>query len=401
VNPDDRVGRRLSPSSHAHTLKRHFAITRTGGKEGDNLSLGKKNDPVKRTWCARTPTGTRARVRRSGRRRGRRSMGRFPFLTDAKTYLSEVRHYYRPATLEEIDRKLRYLARIFGQLRREAVRAGDLTFSTNPHKMGEREIAAFLGWMKARNLDPATQHKYLGILQGLTDWAGNGVLRQMRARKRFRIIVPPKRLDALSGDDLERIRRGAEAIEGWRGDCAQFLVNVLPYCGLRPKEIRLARLVDVDTTRWHFAVAHPKGEQAWASVDVAPILPPGRQPMRDFLDARAAFLRAHGLDPAAVEALLPYASPKTGRVGYWDDSVMIRLKCEIERMAGVRFKIKDFRPTFAQLNKDRNVGIEAVSKMLRHRTTRTTELFYARIRDEKAFAEAERAWGVGISIPAD
>src|SRR6266550_4614545 len=42
VNPDDRVGRRLSPSSHAHTLKRHFAITRTGGKEGDNLSLGKK-----------------------------------------------------------------------------------------------------------------------------------------------------------------------------------------------------------------------------------------------------------------------------------------------------------------------------------------------------------------------
>ena len=48
-----------------------------------------------------------------------------------------------------------------------------------------------------------------------------------------------------------------------------------------------------------------------------------------------------------------------------------------------------------------NVGIEAVSKMLRHRTTRTTELFYARIRDEKAFAEAERAWGVGISIPAD
>ena len=149
-------------------------------------------------------------------------MGRFPFLTDAKTYLSEVRHYYRPATLEEIDRKLRYLGRVFGELRREAVRAGDLTFSTNPHTMGEREIAAFLGWMKTRGLDPATQHKYLGILQGLTDWAGNGVLRQMRARKRFRIIVPPKRLDALSGDDLERIRRGAEAIEGWRGDCAQF-----------------------------------------------------------------------------------------------------------------------------------------------------------------------------------
>lgn len=328
-------------------------------------------------------------------------MGRYPFLTDSQTYLSEVRHYFRPATLEEIDRKLRYLARIFGELRREAVRSGDLTFSTNPRKMGEREIAAFLGWMKGRGLDPATQHKYLGLLQGLLDWAGNGVMRQMRTRKRFRIVVPPKILYALSAEDLDRLRRGADAIEGWRGDVARFLVNVLPYCGLRPKEVRLSRLVDVDTIRWHFTVAHPKGEQAWASTDVAPILPPGRQPMRDFLDARAAFLRSRGMDPAEVEPLLPYVSPKTGRVGYWDDSVLVRLKCELEEVAGIRFKIKDFRPTFAQLNKDRNVGIEAVSKMLRHRTTRTTELCYARIRDEKAFAEAERAWGVGISIPAD
>jgi integrase len=60
-----------------------------------------------------------------------------------------------------------------------------------------------------------------------------------------------------------------------------------------------------------------------------------------------------------------------------------------------QFDLKDFRATFGQANKDRGVGIEAVSKMLRHRTPRTTELFYARIRDDKAFAEAERAWTVG------
>ncbi len=39
------------------------------------------------------------------------------------------------------------------------------------------------------------------------------------------------------------------------------------------------------------------------------------------------------------------------------------------------------------------MGIEAVSKMLRPRTTRTTKLFYAR-RGDKPFAEAERAWTV-------
>ena len=120
----------------------------------------------------------------------------------------------------------------------------------------------------SRNLDPATQHKYIGVLQGLLDWAGNSVIRQMRARKRFRVTVPPKILTALNADDLDRLRRAADAIEGWRGDVARFLVNVLPYCGLRPKEIRLARLKDVDMARWMITVAHPKGEGSTWSEEV-------------------------------------------------------------------------------------------------------------------------------------
>ena len=127
----------------------------------------------------------------------------------------------------------------------------------------------------------------------------------------------------------------------------------------------------------------------------------GFDPGLAFRPARPLSAGGQGSDPSAVEALVPFVSPKTGLIGPWDDSVLIRLKCEIARAAGVPFKLKDFRPTFARANKDLGVGIEAVSKMLRHSTTRTTELFYARIRDDKAFAEAERAWKVRASIPAD
>ena len=42
--------------------------------------------------------------------------------------------------------------------------------------------------------------------------------------------------------------------------------------------------------------------------------------------------------------------------------------------------------------KDRNVSIEAVSLALGHRTTRTTELYYGRIRRQSSLAEFEQAF---------
>lgn len=59
------------------------------------------------------------------------------------------------------------------------------------------------------------------------------------------------------------------------------------------------------------------------------------------------------------------------------------------------FSLKTFRATFAQAAKDRGVPIEAISRALRHKTTRTTEAFYARIRADDAFHELE----VGFARP--
>src|SRR5438046_8237209 len=69
-----------------------------------------------------------------------------------------------------------------------------------------------------------------------------------------------------------------------------------------------------------------------------------------------------------------------------------KLKARMERESGVRFHLRTLRPTFAQTAKDARVSIEAVSRALRHGSTRTTEAYYARIRGEDAFREIERAF---------
>ena len=66
----------------------------------------------------------------------------------------------------------------------------------------------------------------------------------------------------------------------------------------------------------------------------------------------------------------------------------------LEHESGVEFHLRTFRSTFAQVAKDHNVSIEAVSRALGHRTTRTTEIYNGRIRTESALAEFEQAFAV-------
>src|SRR5207247_732365 len=67
MNPDDRVGRRLSPPSHAHTLKSPLTLTRYGGKEGDNLSpVGQQLGPRRNRSAAHADATERVQPGISG-----------------------------------------------------------------------------------------------------------------------------------------------------------------------------------------------------------------------------------------------------------------------------------------------------------------------------------------------
>jgi len=209
----------------------------------------------------------------------------------------------------------------------------------------------------------------------------------MRARGHVRFPrTVEKPIRVLDAEDLRRLREGAERIDGWNGSVARFLAVFLPATGLRPKEIRLARLCDLELDKGRILVSHPKGEGSWAAPDYAPILPSAREAIMDFLAEREAYL-----DGEPCEALIPYQRV-SGDIGPWSEAMLRKLKAQMERVSGVRFHLRTFRPTFAQTAKDAGVSIEAVSRALRHGSTRTTEAYYARIRGDDAFREIERAF---------
>jgi integrase len=100
----------------------------------------------------------------------------------------------------------------------------------------------------------------------------------------------------------------------------------------------------------------------------------------------------HLEEKVAFEADVLDVQLAAGTNGRWSEGMWRELKREVEKVSGIPFRWKDMRPTFAQICMDKGMGIELVSKMLRHTSVATTEKYYARIRSEVAFEEFERMW---------
>ncbi len=315
-------------------------------------------------------------------------MPRDPFLSAARRYLDDLKPFRAPLTLEQLRRDLRTIARDLWCLRREGKAA-----NVRPDTLNEDDVSALLLYWRTRptrygrSMDPTSQAHLFRALKTLLEWSGNGVVARMKARGHVRFPrTIEKPIEVLDAEDLRRLCEGAEHIDGWSGYVARFLAVFLPATGLRPKEVRLARLADLDMARSRLLVSHPKGEGSWAAPDYAPVLPFAREAVADFLAAREAYLGGE-----TCEVLIPYRRV-SGDLGPWSEAMLRKLKAEMERASGVRFHLRTLRPTFAQTAKDAGVPIEAVSRALRHSSTRTTEAYYARMRGEDAFREIARAF---------
>lgn len=331
----------------------------------------------------------------SGQRKGRcgrlRSMGRYPWIACTNAFLEGIKPYYAASTQRTIKRGLRMIGRAFEELKNQGKAS-----TTDPRKMTQKDIEVFLQWMKERKtrngvgLKPATQANYMEYLAAVLLTYENYVLDRMLALHyvRFPQKVSPE-IKVLSQDSIERIRGRIWNMPGWEGEVARFMIAMYAYSGLRRSELRRARLQDLDTIRWTILVAHPKGETRYASEGTSIILKPAHRAVADFLKARQKFLEDNGI--AECEMLVPRVF-KDGHVGYWTDGMWGKLKDDIQRHVGIPFRLHQLRASFGQIAKDRKVSIETVSRALRHKTTRTTELYYARIRAEDAFKELEEAF---------
>lgn len=315
-------------------------------------------------------------------------MGRYPFLKVARQVLAETDGLYGESTRKERDRKLRRIHKILLELKDQ----GRIS-SLCPKDMTERDVFEFVAWCKA-SLDASTSSKYVRYLGEVLQFVGNVSVQKVKTK--YRGLMPiqtQKSIRILDSESLEKLLAFDYDLEDdWLDLVSKTVLAVYAHTGLRVSELRMSKLRDFDYAKGQVVVSQPKGKHRWANgQEVSPIMPGIETMLQAYVKTRAEKLRSLGFNPLEVEPMFPYISKK-GKTSYWDFRMWNKLKVHIELASGIRFQWRELRPTFAQFAKDQGAPIEAISKCLRHTSTRTTELYYARIRDENAFSLVRQAW---------
>jgi integrase/recombinase XerD len=316
-----------------------------------------------------------------------------------------MENYWAETTYIERKKKLKFLARTFYQLKLDG-----LISTTNPRKMSEKDIDKFIGWMKDKKIekkskngkivikmgyDPQTKHKLLNVLNQFFLWCDNPIIDKMRKKKKIKKGGHGKKIYVRIPDEkLELIKDASKKIDGWPGIVAQFITAFYPATGLRPKELRLAHVDDIDTSEWNFWVRHPKGEDSYGRQRDVFIPSEVRPDVIEYLKKRQEYLNNNGFYD--LNPLIP--SIKNAQNGYfYSDNAIRGIKRKIENVlreeygVDINFKIRDFRPTYAHIMKEKMAHPEILADQFGS-SVRTIEKNYARISSKTVRGEMEKLW---------
>lgn len=302
-------------------------------------------------------------------------LGRYPFAAGIKYHIARRAPYLSTSTIEENERKLRMMARIF-----EELKANGQIKNTDPRRISATDIEGFLLYMKEKKLATETREKYLAVLGTYLITWGNSTMDDMKRQHR---LIPPKMdkpIKALSAEELAAV---LQYIDGREEHWAKVMGGIIALSfatGIRPKEAVGAEIEDLRLPST-FYVRHPKGEETWAVPQWVPII------RGDMIPRIEAYMRYR----SGAGGKYLFENPRTGKP-YALNSV--RMWCRtITRDTGIYVTPKIFRPTLASITIKGNLSrMKAVSLQLRHKKMSTTEQFYALIEDGSIEDEIGEAW---------
>jgi len=312
-------------------------------------------------------------------------MGRYPFLTYLKRYIDDCKHRKSQSTLAQEERTLRRIHAHFAELKEQG-----RVSSANPEKITEKDIKEFLFYIQQKGLHINTQAKYGQYLLSFLTFCGNLSMTKLKQRRELPRARHDQEIIVLTEEEALKLLNVADRMPGWKETVMAFAVRFYLFMGLRASELRTAHLADINTTKWTFYVRHPKGEATWGHMATIPIIQSLRPYVLDYLEKRKERLREKGIKQC--EALLPNLNLKKDRGQFYIAQTFLMMRYELIAESGVDFDFRMLRRCCGQFLRDRDVPLDAVSSTLRHQTTRTTELYYARIRDTKTYAKIEDAW---------
>ena len=303
-------------------------------------------------------------------------MTRYPFRSQAQKFLLEYRHVYSKLTYDERERRLRRMERDLESLWKEKKIS-----SIDPAKMTHQDVKAYYGLLRGRMSANGISHE-LGALHSLCQFCGNQCVET--ARKRYPLMQghrTHRRLPTVPIHDVYKIFEAGIKKDGFIAlrDYALVVINIC--AGLRPIEIEYALRDNLDLDEGMIYVSVVKGRGTYGEPRTVPIHPDGLPILRKYVEARDKSIKGSDyLFPTATHDR-PLASNSLRR---FKRRVEQELDCEITFQSG--------RRTYGQWLIDDSIPAETVSLNMGHRTSRTTETFYARQRESVAIEITKKAW---------
>ena len=167
-----------------------------------------------------------------------------------------------------------------------------------------------------------------------------------------------------------------------------FGVMVLMYIctEARNKELRLAKLNDLDLGRWEIYLEHVKGEDTYGHPRTVPVPEVIKPLISDYLITRQFWLMKNQI----TSDTLFFAFNKGH--GPMSGNSVRKTKKMIEEELKVKFELRDCRRAFGQHYLNNGVPVDDVSVLMGHSSTKTTEGYYCWKREEDAIKAVKNKW---------
>lgn len=259
----------------------------------------------------------------------------------------------------------------------------------SPAKLTEEDVKQFIIFRKGKENSNSDVNHDISALDNLLVYVGNiAVQRCLQKYPGLKPKCKQPRLPPLPKDVYSRILEEYEARDSNNISEVRAFAVVLMSIGLgtRNMELRLADVADLDTNNWVMYIKHVKGEDSYGEPRKVPVPPEIRPVILQYLLLRERWLK----DNSASSNALFFSF--NGRAGHLSGNSFRDVKSKIERIIGRKFELRDCRRAFGQNYVDKDLNIEAVSVLMGHATTKTTEGYYCRKSQDDAMDQARKVW---------
>ncbi len=311
-------------------------------------------------------------------------MSAHPFLDYANKYMDKMEGVYSEETLKTRKRRYRRMNRDMIALKEQ----GKIS-TLSPKNMTPEDVFVYLTYHNGKVGATDMVHER-ACLKGLLEHCGNAAYSlAITQYPQLKAKVKHKRKPTIDEDTYRLILDrglGVNSKDYFRIR-AYALTLMTIRTGTRNKEIRLANIEDLDTDKWVFHIIHVKGEATYGEERDVPIHPEIRPVLMNYLLARKKWLVDRHTDSHAL-----FPAPNDLHDGYLSSNSIDEIVNVVCKDLEIEIDMRMCRRTFGQKYLDKGLDIESVSVLMGHSSTRTTENFYSRKRNDKAIDAAKQTW---------